>query len=338
MPKLNIKQIAKMADVSYSTVSRVLNNKTYVNEKTRKKVLDVIKESGYQPNAIAQSLKNGSSKTICLIIPSISNGIFGPICEGVSDVAREYGYTVVLCNTNEDIEREKEFIEKMKTRWVDGFVIASSHGKQDNIDNLISEKIPLALITRYNKKNVGKTDIVSIDNYKGGYEGTMYLIKHGYKKIAFAAGDRNLFFYEERLRGYKDALRDSGIKINDKLIMQRDDESNDFYQLTIELMKKNKADAFFASSDPKAFTIVRALHDLNISIPNDISVLGFDDIEMCSMLEPTLSTVAQPLYEFGRTAAKSVIKQIEYKISNGELPKPRHHILDHKLVIRQSTK
>lgn len=338
MSDINIKAIAKIAGVSYSTVSRVLNNKTYVNEDTRKKVLEVINDVGYKPNYFAQSLKNGSSKTIGLIIPSITNGIYGPVCEGVSDYARECGYTVILCNTNEDIKCENEFIEKMKERFVDGFIIASSRGKKQNIEKLIEEKVPLALITRYRKEDIGKTDIVCIDNYKGAYDGTKYLINHGCKSIAFAAGDNGLFFYEERLRGYKDALNSVGIKVNEDLIMSRNDESNDFYQLTKDLLKRNKVDAFFAASDPKAITILRALHDMNIKVPEEISLLGFDDIEICSMLNPTLSTVAQPLYEFGRRAAKSVIKQIEYKNENGELPKPRQHIMEHKLVIRQSTK
>ena len=339
MPVKNIKDIAALAGVSYSTVSRVLNGKEYVNEKTRKKVLDVLEQNDYQPNALAQCLKNGQTKTICLIVPSITNGIFGPICEGVSDMARENGYTLILCNTNEDMDIEGDFVEKMKQRWADGFIIASSRGDKKIIDKLIADNIPLVLITRFRKEYVGKADIISVDNYKAAYEGTRYLIDKGFKRIAFASGDKSLQFYRERLRGYKDAMKDAHLEIYDDLIMQRDDSSDDFYELTLKAMQsKNCPEAFFASSDPKAITIFRALHELKKNIPDDISVLGFDDIQMASMLEPPLSTIAQPLYEFGKVSCASIIKQIEHKNKFGKLPKPIKHVMDHRLIIRQSTK
>ncbi len=334
----NIKDIANLAGVSYSTVSRVLNNKDNVNENTRKKVLDVLEANDYQPNILAQSLKNGQTRTICLIVPSITNGIFGSICEGVSDVARENGYTVILCNTNEDAQIEADFIEKMKQRWADGFIIASSRGDREVLGRLMDENIPLVLITRYRDEYIGKTDIISVDNYKAAYEGTKYLISKGLTKIAFAAGHKSLNFYNERLKGYKDALKDAGIPLNPKLVMQRKDTLDDFYDMTIKVMEEENPDAFFASSDAKAITIFRALHELKKSIPEDVSVLGFDDIKMASLLEPPLSTIAQPLYEFGKQSCESIIRQIEHKNKHGDLPKPIKHVMDYRLVIRQSTK
>lgn len=339
MKRVNLKTIGEMVGVSASTVSRVLNGKSYVNEKTRKKVLEAISKTNYQPNELAQSLKMGSSTAICLMIPSIQNLIFAPICKGLEKVARERGYIVVLCNTDEDEEMEKIYIEKMRSRWTDGFVFACAKANEENVRSLQKTGVPIVLVNRYNEDDIDNIDIVGVDNFKATYDGMKYLISRGCKRIAFAMGEQRLFFYRERLRGYKAALHDSGLEYDDSLVMYGKKSAEDFYHLTQELIKRDEnIDAIFASSDPKAIVIMRALHDMGIRIPEDVSVLGFDDVELSAILEPPLSTVRQPFYQFGITAGNALINQIEYKNANGVLPPSKRYILDHEVVVRKSTK
>lgn len=334
----SLKEIAEIAGVSVSTVSRVLNGKSYVNEETRKKVLSIIGQENYHPNVIAQSLKNGASNTLCLMIPSIQNVIFAPITRGVEDVARENGYTVILCNTDEKEEIEALSIEKMRSRWVDGFIIASSYGNKKEIYSLVQNNIPVVLVNRFNESDIGKLSVISIDNYKAGYDAAKYLAEKGFRRIAIAVGKQVHKFYRDRFSGYKAALKDCGLPFDEQLVMQEVSSNDDFYAMTQKLMNTEKRpDVFFASSDPKAIVIMHALHDMGLNIPKDVSVLGFDNVDLSSMVEPALSTVSQPLYEIGASAARSILYQIRQRNTSGNLPEPEHIILKHELIIRKST-
>ena len=335
----SLKDIAALAGVSVSTVSRVLNEKSYVNEETREKVLRIMEREHFQPNAIAQSLKNGISNTLCLIIPNIQNLIFAPIARGVEDIARKNGYNVILCDTYENENTERECIEMMRMRWVDGFIVASAVGDKKSIYNLWEDKIPVILVNRFDEKDINRLPIVSIDNYTASYEATSYLIRSGYRRIAVAMGANIHYFYRERLRGYRQALSDHGIKYDEKLILQEMHSSKDFHQLTKQIMASEiKPDVFFATSDPKAIVIMHALHEMNYNIPGDIGVLGFDNVELSSVIEPELSTVSQPFYDLGAVAAQDIIDQIRLKNEKNRLPEPTHHILKHELILRHSLK
>ena len=335
----SLKDIAALAGVSVSTVSRVLNEKAYVNEETREKVLRIMEREHFQPNAIAQSLKNGISNTLCLIIPNIQNLIFAPIARGVEDVARKNGYNVILCDTYENENTERECIEMMRMRWVDGFIVASAVGDKKSIYSLWEDKIPVILVNRFDEKDINRLPIVSIDNYTAAYEATSFIIQSGYRRIAVAMGAKIHYFYQERLRGYRQALSDHGIKYDEKLILQEEHSSKDFNRLTKQIMSsEEKPDVFFATSDPKAIVIMHALHEMNYHIPGDIGVLGFDNVELSSVIEPELSTVSQPFYDLGAVAAQDVIDQIRLKNEKNRLPEPIHHILKHELILRHSLK
>lgn len=336
--QMNLKQVAELAGVSVSTVSRVLNGKCYVSEKTRMAVLKAIDETNYQPNAIAQSLKNGRSKTICLLIPSIENLIFPELTRGVEDVAKKNGLTVFLCNTDEDAALEKSYVEAMKMRLVDGFVICSLATKSTHIRSLRSEGYPMVLVNRYDEDDIGKVDIVAVDNFKAGYDATTYLIRTGRKRIALAQGKEELLLYRERKRGYRKALEDNGLEYDESLILYETYDTASFEYLTREVMKReNPPDAIFCTSDPKAFVVMHTLHDMGKRIPEDVAVLGFDNVSLAAMFEPTLSTMSQHLYNIGATAASNLVRQIEYKEKNGTLPKPEHIIVPMELIIRRST-
>lgn len=334
----SIKDIAEAVGVSVSTVSRVINGKSYVNEQTRKKVMDAVQQAGYQPNILAKSLKMGRSNTICLVLPSIENLIFPAITRGVEEVARKYGYNVILCNTDEDEQTERAYIEKMKTYWIDGFILCSGNGTSSYAHDLRNEGIPVVKINRFTESDVNTVDTVAVNNFESAYTATKYLIRSGRRRIAIAQGSEDLYFYRERYKGYCQALQDFGIPFDEHLVLREINGTESFYQITKKAMQMdNPPDAFFATSDPKAFAILHALHEMKLRVPEDVAVMGFDNVSMSSMVEPPLSTISQPLREMGAVAAKSLIRQINYKIDNGVLPEPVSSILHTDLIIRRST-
>lgn len=336
---INIKTVASLAGVSPSTVSRVISGNSYVKKETKQRVLEVIKETGYSPNVLAKSLKDRRTNTICLLMPSIQNLVFPIVTQGVEDTARKHGFTVMLCNTNEDSQVENAYIEKMRNRWTDGFILCGLTKNETKIaTDLHDDEIPLVLVLRFNPQDVGIFNIVCIDNYASTYSAVEYLIKTGHRRIGFAGGTENLWFYDERFRGYKQALADHDIPFDNDLIMRETNGNDCFYKLTQDLIREhNDIDAICCSTDQKAFVVLRALHDMKVKIPEEISVTGFDNIPLSSIMEPPLTTVSQPLYQMGVAAATNLIKQIMYKEKHGTLPAPVHDVKTTELIVRKST-
>lgn len=332
-----IKEIAQMAGVSASTVSRIINGKTCVNETTKKRVLEIIKENDYHPSAIAQSLKYKQTKTICLMLPTIENIAYAPITKGVEEVARENDYIVIICNTDDREDIELKYINTMKSRMVDGFIVCSAIGEHKNITALREENYPVVLASRYDLSDIGKIDVCTVNDYQAAYIVTEYLIKTNHKHIALAIGDENILYSRERLRGYTSALNDYNMALDENIIMHFEKNNSCFYQKTLDLMKLHpEVDAIFASSDTKAIYILKALHEMDIRVPEDISVFGYDNIEIASATCPPLSTVSQSPFELGKIAAENLLRQIEYKKNYGKLPEPEFNISEHKLFIRDS--
>lgn len=336
---VKIKEIARMAGVSPTTVSRVLNGHSYINAQTRQKVLDVIRENNYRPNSIAKGLKDRHINSICLMLPTIQNIAYAPITQGVEDEARERGYTVILCNTSENKEIEKQYIDKMQSLMIDGFVSTSITGNHEYLTRIRDSGVPVVLCSRYNEEDVGRFEICSIDNFKASRIICRHLIDCGYRRIALALGNENIFYSKERYRGYRQALEDAGLPFNEKLVMHFKTHNQDFYQQTVDLIRSGEPfDSVFCTSDGKALYVMRALHEYGFRIPDDIGVAGFDNIDISSFMEPPLTTVSQSPYETGRLACHSLINQIEYKRANGELPPPQFHEMIPELIIRKSTR
>jgi len=332
----SIKDVAEYAGVSTSTVSRVLSGKIHVNDETREKVFAGVHALGYKPNLLAKSLKMGRTDTIALIVPSIQNQIFPVIARGVEDTARKNGFTTILCNTDEDVDIEKMYINKLRTRWIDGIIIGSMLPDSTHINKLREEGFPIVLASRYYDKSI---DAITIDHYQAAYDGTSYLIRTGHKRIAVALGRRELNVYRDRFAGYLKALEDHGLSFDPELLMEEQSGASDFYYLTRNLLSSGKKpDAIFATSDPKAVVILRALKDAGVSVPEEVSVLGIDNIEIAALIEPPLSTVSQPLYDIGAIAAQKLLGLITHKDTYGVLPEPTIDILSADLIIRKSTR
>ena len=331
---VTIKDIAKLANVSITTVSRVINNKSEgVSEETRNRILQLVKELGYQPNAIARGLVTKKTKTIGLIIPDISNPFFPDLARGVEDSAHIYGYNVFLCNTDDNLEKESEYINALKEKYVDGIIFTSSSiPKHEHIMELVKSGIPIVIMDR----RVDSEDIygVFLDNYEGGYIATKHLIDLGHKKIGCITGPLYTKSAKERLEGYKKALVENGMDVDERLIFEGDYKINSGIIGTEKLLGNNEnVTAIFACNDLMAYGAYKTIRSYGYKIPDDISIVGFDDIQLSQILEPQLTTIKQPAYDMGLTAARMLIKLVEGK-------KLKKKIINFKpqLIIRQSTK
>jgi len=331
---VTLREVAKEAGVSISTISRTLSGNIPVNEETKLRVMEAVKKLNYRQNVLAKSLKEGRTNTLALIIPNIRNPIFPAVAKGVEDTARKYGYSVILSNTNEDIEQEKEYIEKLSRRWVDGFIIATGTAERDYIKELKEQNIQTVIMIR----SLGpEWNTVIADNKQGGYQGMNYLLGKGHKHIALILGSLNIQLYQDRFQGCLDALNEHGMKIGPAFTAQGASGIEGGYDAMKQILQ-NKAlpTAVFCTSDPMALGAMRAIREEGLVIPDDISVLGFDGLDISSMVSPSLTTVRQPLYEIGVKSAEIIINNIKNNMENSERQKPVLEILPVTIVERET--
>lgn len=331
---VTIKDVAKKAGVSISTVSRTLSGNIFVSDETKKKVLQVIEELDYTPNFFAKGLKEGKTGVIGLVIPNINNPIYPMVTKGIEDMARRKGYNVILCNTDERIDNEKKVIEILKKKWVDGIILASASRDPEYIHAVKEDiKIPMVLLVRSFK---GKFDSIISNNFEASYEAVEYLIKRGHKKIAILNGDLEIELYRERFEGYKKAITDYDMELREERSFSCSFENKECYFKTLKLLKSGiDCDAIFATNDLRAIEAIKAIKDAGLKVPDNISVVGFDDIDISSMIDPPLTTVAQPFYQMGEVAVKRLVELID---SKGGKNKPKVTTLKSKLVVRGSTR
>lgn len=327
-----IKDVAKKAGVSISTVSRVLTSRAHVNEETKEKVIKVIEELNFKPNLIARGLKERRTNTIGLIIPDISNPYYPKIAKSVEDYAKQLGYAVILCNTYDNLEEELKYVDMLKKRYIDGiiFITASKDGK--HIKNLMDENFPVVQLDRFRDANV--PSVVS-DNINGAYEATKYLIENGHKKIACVIGNTNNQIFIDRFIGCMMALNENNIKVPDEFVIKDANTLEEVHESVMELLKNYQhPTAIFSSSDQKSFGIYRAIRDCGLKVPDDISVIGYDNVDLAKYLDPPLTTYDQSVKEMGVLAVKRLIEQIESSSKIGGLKS----VLKGSIVIRQSVK
>ncbi|TCL69393.1 LacI family transcriptional regulator [Hydrogenispora ethanolica] len=326
----NIKEVALKAGVSTSTVSRALSGKIFVDPETKKKVLQAVRELNYQPNALAKGLKEGRTKTLGLIIPNLHNLLFPAAIRGITDIAKKHGYTVVLCNTDEDLETEQLYVENLRMRSVDGLIFSTATAASSHIVKLKEEGYPVVLMLRHLNE---KLDSIIIDNFQGAYRATRFLIDRGYRRIAIINGTLGLDLYRQRFLGYQAALADAGLALDETLVVYDTAGWEDGYQAMLDLWERGgQPDAVVATSDPKALGVIKAVKERKLRVPEDIAVIGYDNLDMSELMDPPLTTMAQPFYEVGTKAAERVIKLINGK---GKL-KPVIEKLEVKLLVRGS--
>lgn len=333
MLHVTIKDIAREVGVSTTTVSRALNNKDAISPATSKRILELAKKMGYTPNAVARGLKASTSKTIGVVITDISDPFFAPIVRGIEKVARQEGYHLILSDTDEDYQTEKEALETLIERRVDGLLIVPVQTSFQDIVELKKKGLLFVLIGRHFDFELLETDCVCTDDVEGAALAVTHLLERGHRRILFINGPTYVSSAKERLAGYKRALFEAGVKLDESLIREGGIKMDDGYRIMKkELEKPRRFTAVFAYSDFVAMGTMKALKEANLKVPQDVALMGYDDIDTASFLEVPLTTTRMPKYELGMEGFKLLKKRIV-----GEVGSPQKVILPTKLVVRKST-
>lgn len=308
--------VAKRAGVSQATVSIIINNSSTISipDETRKRVLDIVEEIGYHPNALARSLRSGETHTIGLILPDSSNPYFAEMGHVIESEAFERGYSIVLCNTENDQNKERLYTEVLERKQVDGMIFVAAGDQTGSLKALIQKKMLVILVDRdFPNLNV---DAVISDNYLGGHLATQYLVQLKHKRIACITGPSNINSSAKRVTGYQAALTESGIKLDQNLIVRGDFHPESGRLAALNLLKlPNRPTAIFACNDLMAVGVLRAAAELGLRVPEDLAVIGYDDIELASYTNPPLTTIKQPKLEIGRTVMEILVNRIKNKQS-----------------------
>ncbi len=332
--KLTILDIASALNVSKSTVSRALRDAYDIKPETRKKVMEYIRKMDYQPDFFAQNLKSRKSKTIGIIVPAYSIPFFPIAISGIQDYASKQGYNIMICHSNEQCDLEIQNIEALLAANVDGMIISVARDteKNEHIRRLRKKGVPLVLFNRV-IENLKVAKVV-VDDYYGAFKMVKYLINTGCARIAHIAGPSNIVLSMNRRAGYFDALKEANLEIRQSLIRDGDFTVESGMECMTSLLEsKEEFDAVFCVCDTVAFGAMKILKDYGKKIPDEISIAGFTNEPMAGLIEPSLTTVKQPIYQIGENAAKMLFAQIRDPNLPAEIC-----VMETELVIRNSTR
>lgn len=334
--KVSLKDVAKYLGVSTALVSYVINGKekeARVSDKMVKKIREAVIKLNYQPNQIAKSLKSGRTNTIGLIVADISNPFFSNIARIIEDEARKKGYVVIIGSSDESAEKSQDLLMVFQNRQVDAFIIAPAENTEKQIMNLQNSGIPVVLIDRYFPAL--KVDSVHIDNFKAAYQAVDHLIKNGRKKIGIMAYATKLRHIQERLNGYKAALKANGIRFKKEFVKEASyqDIEKDVAKKVKELLFPSlKVDAFFFATNTLAVESLKIINQSGIKVPGDLAVIAFDESDAFDFFYCPLSYVNQSLEDMGKEAVKLITEKIGNKSK-----KHNNIIVKEKLVLRESS-
>ncbi|MBY0221603.1 LacI family DNA-binding transcriptional regulator [Sporosarcina aquimarina] len=328
---VTIKDVAKKASVSIATVSAVINNNKFVSDELKERVEIAIKELKYRPNKVARSLKNKKTNLIGVIVTEITNPFYPLMLKGVEDVAKKNNYQLIVCTTDDDPQKEYDLVQSMLDYGIDGVVLATIDDKESkSVQLLEQEEIVHVLINR--SPEVYSDNSVLIDSYKVGEIATTYLIDLEHDDIAFIGGDR--LNSREREKGFKNALAKHGVELKDNRIIKCNYDAEKVYQNVLQLIEQDDMPtAFFAASDTMAFATIKVLLDKGFRVPQDISVIGSDNISFSEDFLIPLTTVDAQAYEMGRLGCETLISLLNESENNSYI-KP--YLLEPSLVVRKS--
>lgn len=327
-----IKDVARLAGVSTTTVSHVINETRYVSDELRARVLAAMEELNYRPNVLARGLRRGETKTIGLVVPDNSNPFFAEVARIVEDIGFENGYSVILCNSDGNLEKEAAYVNVLIAKQVDGVIFIAAGSKYEHLHELATAGIPVVVADRDIPQTLA--DVVLVDNEQGGYDATRYLLSLGHRRIACIAGPSDLTPSADRVHGYRRALGEFGVPIEEKWIVPGDFRYQGGEAAIAELLRLDEPpSAVFACNDVMAIGALRAVRSAGLQVPGDVSIVGFDDIPLASAVSPALTTVAQPIVELATLAAQLLMSRIQSDQQDG--PKQRI-VLDTELIVRGS--
>lgn len=321
--------VAKKAGVSVATVSRALCKPETVKPETRKKVQVAIQELNYKPNMLARQFRTNETKTIMVVVPDIANPFFSRVLRGIESVAHKKGYQVLLGDTSNNIDQEQRYLEILKQRLADGMILLTARMDKDSLLE-ISQDYPVVLACEYIEGS--DIPIVSIDNISSARKVTEHLIKLGHTRIAHITGPTNVILSRDRFKGYKQALETNDLSYEDVLVQEGDfTYESGFNQMSKLLALNNRPSAVFAANDEMAIGAIKAVKLQGLKVPEDIAIVGFDNIKVSSIFEPALTTISQPKFEMGNVAMELLLK-----ILDGQEVKRKQFVLADELIIRES--
>jgi LacI family transcriptional regulator len=326
-----MQDVAERAGVSVTTVSHVINETRPVSDDLRQRVLAAMGELGYQPNALARSLRRKKTQTLGMIVPDSANPFFAEVARGIEDASFEQGYSVILCNSESDLAKELLYTNVLVEKQVDGILFVAAGVSTEHILTLQARRMPLVIVDR-DIPGVA-VDSVLTDNARGGWLAVRHLVDLGHRRIGCIAGPSDLTPSAERVTGYRQALQEGDIPVNETLIVKGDFQYESGYRAARQLLAMDDPPtAIFACNDLMAVGAIRAALELGRQVPTSLSVVGFDDVRLASFTNPPLTTITQPKYEMGTLAATMLLERMRDR----DMP-PRRQLLDISLMIRQST-
>ncbi len=331
--KVTILDVAKESGVSYSTVSRVLNGFDFVKGATREKVLATAERLGYVANLQARSLAGGKTRIIGLLVPGLDNGYIGEIVRGIDEEIAKANYDLMLYTTRRRVGRESLYANAISSGLSDGIILIVPLLDREYLESMRANNFPYVLVDQTDTVFHGA--VVDATNWQGAYDATRYLIGLGHRRIGFITGLKEIQSTTDRFEGYKAALAQNNISYDERLVHEGNYFTNSGYECGLKLIQSTpRPTAIFASNDLMALGAMQALREQGLSIPEDISIIGFDDIPQASIVHPQLTTVRQPLEQMGRIAVNLLVEQIE----NSENPDraPRRVTLATHLIERES--
>ena len=328
-----IREVANLAGVAPITASRVINDSGYASEDVRKRVKQAAEQLNYVPNFLAKSLKSKRTQTLALVITDITNPFWTTVARGVEDAASKKGYNVIFCNTDESASKQSGYLKTLIQKQVDGILLVPAQSEDNPIEFLRQQNVQVVMLDR-KLPNV-QVDVVRCDSQGGAYQLVKLLIRLGHRRIAFLSGPIGVSSAEDRMAGYNLALKDAGLEINDQLVFSGEYSVDSGYQRTKRLLSMSpRPTAMFASNNFIAIGALKALRDAHVVVPDEMSVVGFDDLPLSIVVDPFLTVADQPAYEMGRLATQRLLEHLDGEV----VDKVQEILLPVSIIERKSTK
>lgn len=328
---VTIYDVAREANVSMATVSRVVNGNQNVKPATRKKVLKVIEELGYRPNAVARGLASKKTTTVGVIIPDISNSMYAELARGIEDIATMYRYNIILSNSDQNQNKELQLLETMLGKQVDGIVFMSDVISTELLYEMERSPTPIVLAGSIDETNAVAS--VNIDYYGAAYEAVKKLVDNGHKKIAFVSGPLSSKINRDyKLKAYTEALLDAGIDYDEKLVVECNNSYDEGME-AVSTLQPYEPTAYFVSNDEMSIGVIHALEESGKKVPEDVEIISYENSKLARMARPMLTSIAFPLYDIGAVSMRLLTKYM-----NEEEIEEKQVILPYRIEERQSTK
>ncbi|MBS4197349.1 LacI family DNA-binding transcriptional regulator [Lederbergia citri] len=327
--KPTIYDVAKAAGVSIATVSKVMNNTGNIRDTTREKVKKIMEKLNYQPSLMASALTGKGTETLGLVVPDISNPFFSEMAKTIEDRAHESGMSVIICSTDENTEKEKKYIELLQRKQVDGMIVASTFHDMEILKRVVDQKTPLVMLTQ-DDAGIGVTSI-SVDDFKGGLEATSHLISEGHRDIIMIAEYAKSSKF--RIYGYIEAHEEHGLEVSEENIFRTVASIENGREVFRKIVQRGIVPTgIFACNDLIAVGVIQEAKEMGLKIPNDLSIVGYDNTILATTTVPGLTTIAQPITEMGNRVVDVIISEIKDKNQTKE-----RILFEPELIIRGTT-